>query len=96
MPFIYLPDNALAQDSTREQAAFLVSIIGIANTVGRVATGWISDRPWADCLLINNVALLLGGIATILCPFAVNYPLLCVYSAVFGWCIGKYLYRYII
>ena len=29
-----------------EDAAFLVSVIGISNTVGRVLSGWISDFSW--------------------------------------------------
>ena len=29
-----------------EDAAFLVSIIGISNTLGRVISGWISDFTW--------------------------------------------------
>ena len=35
IPFIYLPDNAILKGHPRDQAAFLLSIIGIANTVGR-------------------------------------------------------------
>ena len=67
----------------------MLSIIGIANTIARVLCGWISDQPWADCLIINNVALIMGGVATILCPFCFNYGLLATYSAVFGSGIGK-------
>ena len=89
VPFTYLPDMAITFGMSRDQAAFLVSIIGIANTVARVACGWVSDRPWADCLLINNCALVIGGVMTMLCPFCLTYPLLGTYSFVFGSCIGK-------
>ena len=64
-------------------------IAGITNTVGRVLIGWVSDRPWADALLINNVALMIGGAATIASPFCTNYAMFAAYSVVFGCGIGK-------
>lgn len=84
IPFIYLPDCAILKGHPRDQAAFLLSIIGIANTVGRVLCGWVSDQPWADSLLINNLALIMAGVATIASPFCVSYGLLGAYSCVFG------------
>ena len=44
VPFIYLPDKAISMGSDPKQAAFLLSILGITNTVGRVVSGWVSDR----------------------------------------------------
>ncbi|KAI8780177.1 monocarboxylate transporter 13 [Biomphalaria glabrata] len=91
VPFIYLPTHAtdLGLDST--QGAFLISIIGITNTVGRVAVGFISDQSWADCLLINNVALILGGVATIFVPYYPEYYLLAIYSCIFGAAIAVFV-----
>ena len=31
-----------------ERAAFLLSVIGIANTVARLILGWLSDRAWIN------------------------------------------------
>ncbi|CAH1795975.1 unnamed protein product [Owenia fusiformis] len=84
VPFIYLPDYAQAMGVSKEQAAFLISILGIANTIGRVMCGWVSDQPWADCLVINNIALVCGGSITIVLPFFLHYGLLATYSVVFG------------
>ncbi|ELT97508.1 hypothetical protein CAPTEDRAFT_171008 [Capitella teleta] len=84
IPFTYLPHHATKMGLSLEEAAFLLSIIGIANTIARVLCGYVSDQPWADCLVINNVALMMGGLATILCPFCYNYAMLAIYSAVFG------------
>ncbi|XP_074652406.1 monocarboxylate transporter 12-like [Tubulanus polymorphus] len=91
VPFIFLPAVAKQLEIDTERAAFLLSILGITNTVGRVVSGWVSDQPWADCLLINNVALVIGGVATVLVPFCVNYPLLTVYACVFGMCIAAFV-----
>ena len=34
-----------------EDAAFLVSVIGISNTLGRVLSGWVSDFTWVNSLV---------------------------------------------
>ena len=56
--------------------------------------GWLSDKSCADCLLINNVALIVGGLATIACPFCDTFPLLVVYCSIFGVCMGKCQQQY--
>ena len=53
--------------------------------------GWVSDRPWADALLLNNIALMIGGAATIASPFCINYGMFATYAAIFGLGIGKIL-----
>ncbi|XP_046580867.1 LOW QUALITY PROTEIN: monocarboxylate transporter 12-like [Haliotis rubra] len=84
VPFTYIPPLALDMDISLKDAAFLISIIGITNTVGRVVVGFVSDQSWADCLLINNIALIIAGVATILVPFYGSYGLLSAYVAIFG------------
>ena len=44
MPFIYLPDRAIQSGVDKHDAAFLLSVVGIANTFGRVIFGWMADR----------------------------------------------------
>ena len=68
---------------------FLLSIIGITNTVGRIISGWIADRPWTNALHLNNAALIVAGIGMILVAFCNSLPLLCVYAAIFGVCVGE-------
>jgi len=84
VPFIYLPKMAESFGHSKESSTFLVSILGITNIVARILCGWLSDRPQVNALMINNVALVLAGIATILVPFFKPYWLLCVYCVVFG------------
>lgn len=92
MPFIYLVDKAVETGYSKTHAAMLLSMLGITNTVGRVVAGWVSDRPWADCLLINNVALIVGGLSTMAVPFLDEYWMLVAYATVFGLCIGVQRY----
>lgn len=88
IPFMYIVDKAILSGISPDKAAFILSAIGITNTIGRVFSGWVSDRPQVNALCINNVALTVGGIATALCPFFETYTMLLVYSAVFGFSIA--------
>lgn len=89
MPFIFLTDRAVDEGIDAESAKWLVSVIGISNTVGRVIFGFLADRPGVNRLLLYNTALTICGIATALCPLCSTYPLLVLYACVFGVFIGK-------
>ncbi|XP_065568498.1 monocarboxylate transporter 5-like isoform X2 [Artemia franciscana] len=92
VPFMYLTDRALLSnpDLTREEASILISVIGIANTVGRVGCGALADHPKVDSLLVTNVALTIGGIVTIMCPIMSTYTLLMIYAVLFGVSIAAF------
>ncbi|XP_012943361.1 monocarboxylate transporter 12 [Aplysia californica] len=92
MPFIFLPDRAILAGIDKDRATMLISVIGIANTAGRVIFGFLSDRPWVNRLMLYNTALTICGVATALSPLAASdYALLVTYAAVFGIFIGVYV-----
>lgn len=70
--------------------ALLFTILGASNTVGRLIAGALGGKKFVDPLIINNAALLVAGVATILVVHTSIYWLLALYSAVFGLCIGEY------
>jgi hypothetical protein len=70
-------------------SVWLVSTIGITNTIGRVVCGMVSSMPGVDVLLINNAALTVGGIATIVSGLSLSFEYQIFYSSVFGLAIGK-------
>ena len=39
---------------------FYLQMIGVANTVARIASGYLADLPCVDALVLNNIALVLG------------------------------------
>ena len=59
---IDLQDKALDIDIPSEQASFLLAVIGIANTIGRVVLGYISDKPWLNRLWLYNASLTICGL----------------------------------
>lgn len=88
MPYIYLPDRAHEYGINKTDATNLISVIGIANTIGRVVFGWMADKPWVNRLMLYNTSLFICGLATALSPLNNSYPFLVCYAAVFGAFIG--------
>ncbi|KAI0211223.1 Monocarboxylate transporter 9, partial [Lamellibrachia satsuma] len=91
VPYVYLADQAMIMGVPENRAVFLISVIGITNTVGRVAVGWLSDFKWVNTLLVHNIAVLCSGVVCILNMFASTYPLMCVFAASFGLCIATFI-----
>lgn len=89
IPFMYIVDLAVASGYTKENGSHLLSIIGATNTIGRIFCGWISDKPKVDALFVNNLALIIGGSATIIAPIICDdFLSLAAYGSIFGFSIG--------
>ncbi|XP_069134215.1 monocarboxylate transporter 12-like [Argopecten irradians] len=84
VPSNFLPVLAADVHLTTEEGAFLILLMGVSNTVTRVVIGYIADKPWANCLIINNSALLIGGLTTCFAPFYTNLTSLAAYALLFG------------
>ncbi|XP_058802122.1 monocarboxylate transporter 3 isoform X2 [Phymastichus coffea] len=85
-PFVYITDRARAANLPLDEtsAMWLVSIIGIGNTIGRVALGFVSSLPGVDALLINNVFITISGLLTMLSGLWMTRGYQFFYSAAFG------------
>lgn len=62
LPYLYVADHAKKLGIDKEHASYLISAIGVANTIGRIILGYISDKPWVNRLLVYNVCLTICGI----------------------------------
>ncbi|XP_048777915.1 monocarboxylate transporter 12-like [Ostrea edulis] len=91
VPFTYVVDHALQLGISKPDAAFLLSIIGITNTVGRIASGLLVDIFKLDALVINNVALVLSAVLLFVEPFCKTYELLIGFSVLYGFCVAAYI-----
>nr|CAD7459233.1 unnamed protein product [Timema tahoe] len=91
VPFFYLVDAAIKDGIDPKSASFLLSIIGITNTVGRVVCGYVADFPWVDSLLLNNICLLVSTIAVASTPFCESYASYIIMSIFFGLAISGYI-----
>jgi len=89
IPFMYIVDWASLLGISADHSAIILSTIGITNTLGRIMCGYFSDLPGIDPIMINNVALIVGGIFTIILPiYLTTYMLLIFYGIVFGFSIA--------
>ncbi|KPI94056.1 PREDICTED: monocarboxylate transporter 3 [Papilio xuthus] len=66
VPYMYVKKRAEENGMSMDTSVMLVSVIGIANIVGRIACGLVSSMPRISPLWLNNIALSAGGIATML------------------------------
>lgn len=91
VPYVYLAAQANVLDIDTKQASYLLGIIGIANTVGRIILGYLSDKPWVNRLLVYNLMLTICGVATAFSVMCLDFYSLATYSAIFGFTIGAYV-----
>merc|ERR1712127_467788 len=91
VPYIYIIDAAKIKGISDTDAPFLISIIGIINTVGRLVVGWLSDFPFVDSLFVTNVCILVSGATVFAVPLCVDYIGFCAVAAVFGLFSSAYI-----
>lgn len=92
VPFMYLTDRATTTGMAENYAMWLVSAIGVCNTIGRVVCGLMSSHPKVNTLWVNNIALSLGGLVTIASGLSMSVEYQFLYSCVFGLAICKYTF----
>ncbi|KOC60126.1 Monocarboxylate transporter 14 [Habropoda laboriosa] len=85
VPYFYLAEHLTRNSYTESDAANLLSIIGITNTIGMIGLGWAGDQPWMNVSKTYTWCLVACGMATILMTtLTPYYNLLMVTSAAFG------------
>lgn len=62
VPYVFLVPRAKALGLSGEDASYLLAVIGIANTVGRIILGYLSDKAWVNRLWVYNVCLTICGV----------------------------------
>ncbi|KAK4293958.1 hypothetical protein Pmani_033383 [Petrolisthes manimaculis] len=90
-PFVYLPAAAQEKGVDAQSATFLISIIGITNTVGRVLSGILADLPWVNPLWLNNFCIVCSGLCVFLTPFAYSYTSFVILSLCFGFFVSPFI-----
>lgn len=91
VPFVYLVDMAKETGIESGQASFLISIIGITNTIGRVICGYVADFPWVNSLFLNNICLVVCTISVALTPLCASYGSFVVMCIFFGAAVSGYI-----
>ncbi|CAG5059039.1 unnamed protein product [Parnassius apollo] len=83
VPYFFLKSYMTAHNI--EGGAMMISIIGVASSIGIVALGWAGDRPWINVTKTYTVCLIICGLSVATYPlFITNYWVLTIISAIFG------------
>lgn len=89
--YVHLAAYAGSMGCGLESSALLYSVVGGANFCGRITFGALANQKRVGSVFFYLLALGLCGVATCLCPLAVNYAGLVTYAFFFGFlsaCIG--------
>ncbi|KAL0189356.1 hypothetical protein M9458_016455, partial [Cirrhinus mrigala] len=88
IPYVHLVAHSRHIGFTEYQAAAVISVTGVVDILGRVASGWFSDLGKMRMLHMLVVWTGLLGLSLMLIPSAVVYSGLIVVSLVYGFCAG--------
>lgn len=65
VPYFCLSDRTKVLGMSPDERKYLLVAIGIANTLGRIILGYISDKSWVNRLWVYNVCLVICGVGKI-------------------------------
>ncbi|OWA50050.1 putative Monocarboxylate transporter 12 [Hypsibius exemplaris] len=92
VPYIYLVDKGEKEvGMPYADASWLLSIIGIANIVGRIGFGYLSDQPRVNRLWLYNIAVMIAGAAMCVMFLCDNALKLQLFATFFGTFIGAFV-----
>nr|XP_015818006.2 monocarboxylate transporter 12-B isoform X1 [Nothobranchius furzeri] len=93
LPFVYLVPYALSTGVSHQNAAFLMSILGIIDIVGNITFGWLTDtrclKPHRLICYIFSVAM--EGLCCLFMPLLCSFALLVPFSVLYGYFDGAYV-----
>lgn len=88
-PYVYIPDHAASLPLIKkESGAYIISIVGVLNTLGVVMVGYVGDKPWIDPSLLYAMCTIIAGASVALIPLLSTYLTLAAASAVYGFTIS--------
>ncbi|XP_013400915.1 monocarboxylate transporter 13-like [Lingula anatina] len=91
VPHTYIPDIAVAMGVEANNAAFLVSIVGIANTVARVIMGVFADFRCANRRNMLGISVMVGAVMVSILPFMMGYGVIATVCTFYGLTVGTFI-----
>lgn len=83
VPYVFVTNRAIENGISETNATFIISILGIVNTVGQIVYGLIGDQP-INLTLFYGMSIILAGLSVLLVPLFSDYISQCVLSASYG------------
>ncbi|XP_011209800.2 monocarboxylate transporter 14 [Bactrocera dorsalis] len=72
IPYLYLPEHMKIHGYEAADSAHMISVIGIAQTIGMIGLGYVGDRSWMNVTICYSACMVVCGIAVLLMPLVVN------------------------
>uniref|UniRef100_T1JKY7 Major facilitator superfamily (MFS) profile domain-containing protein n=1 Tax=Strigamia maritima TaxID=126957 RepID=T1JKY7_STRMM len=88
VPYIYIADHAIKMGIGEEKAFYLISVIGILNTIGEILLGYVGDKPWVSTTLLYAAFTAICGVVLVIVPFLTDLYGLCTVAGIFGFAIS--------
>ena len=88
IPYVFLPNRGLSLGFDTDESSWLISAVGISNTFGRVAFGFIGDMKCVNRLVLCNTLRVICGIYTVISVFFRTFPLQICFAFTYGFLIG--------
>ncbi|XP_015678514.1 monocarboxylate transporter 12 [Protobothrops mucrosquamatus] len=91
--FVYLVPYSLSVGVSHQQAAFLMSVLGVIDIIGNITFGWFTDQRCLKkyryvCYLF---AVAMDGLCCLFLPALQSFQLLLPFSFTFGYFDGAYI-----
>ena len=91
IPYTYLPDESTYSGMTPDEASYLIAVIGISSSVGRILSGWLCDRSCCNPAVLTVIVLAFAPSPLFLFPWITNYILYLAFSCLFGFLTGIWI-----
>lgn len=83
VPYMFVADRAKELGMTETNAAFLISVLGIVNTFGQIAYGFIGDLN-VNLSVLYGFSIIACGVTVLLVPLFYTFTPLAILSGGFG------------
>ncbi|XP_067937688.1 monocarboxylate transporter 12-like [Watersipora subatra] len=90
VPIIFIVPKAIEMGISLADGAFILSLMGILNTAGRLLLSLLANIPGVSVLLVNNVAITLAGVSVITLPFCTDFLSMTVVVCSYAFLIASY------
>lgn len=88
-PFVFTELRALGKGLDPSMTLYLLSAMGISNTIGRIACGVISSIPRINALSVTYISTIACGVVVIISNYFYSMTSQMVYAILFGFTIGN-------
>uniref|UniRef100_A0A0N4ZMY1 MFS domain-containing protein n=1 Tax=Parastrongyloides trichosuri TaxID=131310 RepID=A0A0N4ZMY1_PARTI len=92
IPYFFIKDFATSNGISAEDGTFLVSLMNILNTLGRVFIGWFADKNVISALNLTNISLIGSGSLLFAVPFiCTTYMNSAILWGIYGFVSAPYI-----